>query len=124
MSKTFWDHPIETIEKVLHIRRQIEALERNLNEIYSGTVPHVTSKKVDGRNEKRSAVTHAKMADAQNARWVKKNAASPAAPAVEAAKQERVARAASQETNAAAENARWSKKEMNRSVNPVNNLMI
>jgi hypothetical protein len=109
MSKTFWDHPIETIGKALHIRRQIEALERNLSEIYSGTVPHVTSKEVVGRKGKRSAATRAQMAGAQKARWVKKNGASPAAPAVEAARKKRVVGAAFQATNSAAENARWSK---------------
>ena len=124
MSKTFWDHPIETIEKALHIRRQIEALERNLSEIYSGTVPHGTSKEVDGRKGKRSAATRAKMAGAQKARWVKKNGASPAAPAAEAARKKRVVGAASQATKSAAENARWSKTQSNRSLNPVNNLMI
>jgi len=33
---SFWDHPIETIEKALHIRRRIEALQKSINEILGG----------------------------------------------------------------------------------------
>jgi hypothetical protein len=112
MPNSFWDHPIETIEKALSIRKQIEALQETLNKIYGGKAPAVTgtaavvrrgrgrprktavvatpSAKVDGRKAPRSAATRAKMAAAAKARWaakkgVAKASAKSAAPATTAA---------------------------------------
>jgi hypothetical protein len=89
MSTSIWDHPIATIEKAIHIRKQIEALKSSLAGILGGTetgigkvakrrgrpakVSSVESPaaKVDGRKGKRSAATIAKMKAAQKARWAK-----------------------------------------------------
>jgi len=86
---SFWDLPIATLEKALHLRRQIEALQKTEQDIMGGVssvnavakrrgrpsktapVTPVTVKK-DGRTGKRSAATIAKMkAAAQRARWAK-----------------------------------------------------
>ena len=34
---SFWDHPIATLEKALHIRKQIEALKQSVEDIMGGT---------------------------------------------------------------------------------------
>ncbi len=85
-SFSFWDHPIATLEKALHLRKQIEALNSSLAEIMGGSSSvgkrrgrppkaapvALTTAKVDGRKGKRSAATRAKMAAAQKARWAAK----------------------------------------------------
>ena len=123
MSKSFWDHPIETIEKALHIRKQIEALKQSLNELYGdGTQPLVVETPIratDGRKGKRSAATRAKMKAAQQARWAKKKGLSVA----KAAKKRRVVSKASRAKMAAAQRARWSKKRIDAAVNMPNKLI-
>ena len=128
-SLSFWDHPIETIEKALSLRKQIEALKKTVANILgggeSGTVkvakrrgrppkaasaPSVTAK-VDGRKAKRSPATIAKMKAAAKARWAKKKGVSPA-PAETAAKAPKKNRTMSPEGRAriaAAQRARWAK---------------
>ena len=77
MATSFWNHPIETIEKALHIRKQIQALEEHLNEMLGGdpALPLPFQLVKDGRKGKRSAATRAKMVAAAKARWAKKSAA-------------------------------------------------
>lgn len=113
MSKSFWEHPIETIEKALHVRKQIEALEANLREIYgNGRQPLSSEKPVpatkDGRKGKRSPATIAKMKAAQQARHAKKKGAAPSA--VQSAKKKRTFSAKSRAKMAAAAKARWAKR--------------
>lgn len=36
MTNSFWNHPISTIEKALHIRKQIETIREHLDEIIDG----------------------------------------------------------------------------------------
>ena len=121
MSKSFWDHPIETIEKALHIRKQIEALKQSLNDTLAGNpeiqLPFFIKK--DGRKGKRSAATRAKMKAAQQARWAKKKGLSVA----KAAKKRRVVSKASRAKMAAAQRARWSKKRIDAAVNMPNKLI-
>jgi hypothetical protein len=119
MSTSFWDHPIETIEKALQIRKQIEALRESLSEIYNGAgkrASGVSGKKVDGRKGKRSAAVRAKMVAAQRARWAKKHGKTPVGKAeVKAeAKGPRKKRTMSPEARAkiaAAQRARWAKQK-------------
>jgi hypothetical protein len=123
MSTSFWDHPVETIEKALHLRKQIEALQAELSEIYSGAVQPVATKKADGRRGKRSPAARAKMAAAQKARWAKKRGAAPASPVPKAPKKKRTFSAATRKKMAAAAKARWAKKKIAPLLNPPNNLV-
>jgi hypothetical protein len=98
MSKSFWDHPVETIEKALDIRKRIESLQRSLNEMLGGDaqLPLPFFMVRDGSDLKRSAA---------KARKAKKKAAAK----VEKAK--RVASKASGKKTAAAQKARWTKQK-------------
>jgi len=137
---SFWDHPIETLEKALHIRKQIEALKASLRELYGdGTQPLAKETpapavkvakrrgrprkntsaapvpaKVDGRKGKRSAATIAKMAAAQKARWKKVHGESKpaAAPAVKGPKTKRVVSKASKARMSAGQRARRTKEKI------------
>ena len=127
MTKSFWDHPIETIEKALHIRKQIEALQESLRELYGdGRQPLSVEKSTpskDARMGKRSAATRAKMKAAQQARWAKKKGVSTPAPVAKTAKKKRVVSKASRAKMAAAQRARWSKKRIDAAVNMPNKLI-
>jgi hypothetical protein len=107
MSKSFWDHPIETIEKALHIRKEIESLHASLREIYGDVTQPLSVEKAapsvrDGRKGKRSAATRAKMAASQKARWEKKKSS----PAVKTPKRKRVVSAVSRKKPAAGKRGR------------------
>jgi hypothetical protein len=96
-SFSFWDHSIETLEKAINLRKQIEALKKTVEaimggkEIGNGKVAkrrgrppksasvESTTAKVDGRKGKRSAAARAKMAAAQKARWARKRGEAKAA---------------------------------------------
>jgi len=110
MSKSFWDHPIETIEKALHIRKQIEALKASLNDMLGGDpelpLPFLTV--TDVRKGKRSPAVRAKMAAAQKARWAKKKSS----PVVGAPRKKRVVTASSRAKMAAAQRARRTKEKI------------
>ncbi len=135
---SIWDHPIETLEKALHIRKQIEALKSSLAAFYGdgarrltrGTaapVAHVAKRrgrppknvsvvtvpaKVDGRKGKRSAAARARMAAAQKARWAKKRgvATSIATPTIKSpTKKRRTMSPEGRARIAAAQKARWAK---------------
>jgi hypothetical protein len=144
MSKSFWDHPIATIEKALHIRKQIEALQATLASILGGGTeagngkvakrrgrPPKTSlvksatSKVDGRKGKRSAATIARMKAAQRARWARKNGASsaPDKSVVKGTAKKRKFSAESRAKMAAAQKARWAKKKIDADVTMPNNLV-
>jgi len=113
-TSSIWDHPIETIEKALHIRKQIEALKKSLSAIFGdGTQPlSVESSKPvvkDGRKGKRSAATIAKMKAAQKARWAKKNGTIPAAEPVAKTGKKRTMSPEGRARIAAAQKARWAR---------------
>jgi hypothetical protein len=104
-SDSFWNHPIETIEKALHIRKQIAALEEGLKDLFAGKTfsstaapaadapkrrgrppgkrtmsPEARAKIVaapakKGRKGGMSAAGRARIAAAQKLRWSKVNAA-------------------------------------------------
>ncbi len=117
-----------TIEKALHIRKQIEALKSSLIGIMGGqqvgngkvarrrgrppktaSVESPTTS-VDGRKGKRSAATIAKMKAAQKARWAKKVGATPAAAEpVAKARKKRTMSPEGRARIAAAQKARWAK---------------
>jgi hypothetical protein len=129
MSTSFWDHPIETLEKALRIRKQIEALKAQLTKIYGdGTQPLSSEKPAstkDGRKGKRSAATIAKMKAAQHARWAKKRGVSstPVKSAGKETKKRRKFSAASRKRMAAAQKARWAKKKLDATVSMPNQLI-
>jgi leucyl aminopeptidase (aminopeptidase T) len=72
----FLTHPIETLEKALHLRRQIDQLNKSLKELIGPTsaslleVQPEPAPKRRGRR-KMSAASKAKIAAAQRARWAK-----------------------------------------------------
>ena len=126
MPASIWDHPIETIEKALHIRKQIEVLEAKLREIYGdGRQPLFTEKPAsgvkDGRKGKRSPATIAKMKAAQQARWAKNKGAAPSP--VKATKKKHKFSAESRAKMAAAQKARWAKKKIDADVTMPNQLV-
>ena len=126
-SFSFWDHPIEALEKALDLRKQIEALRKTVADIMGGqetghgkvakrrgrpanTAP-VTAK-VDGRKGKRSAATRAKMAAAAKARWAaKKGGLSHPAPGVVVipSRKRKVMSPEARARIAVAQRARWAK---------------
>jgi hypothetical protein len=71
----FLNHPIETLERALHIRRQIDQLNEALKELFGPTpismaALNIMQPKRRGRR-KMSAAARAKIAAAQRARWAK-----------------------------------------------------
>ena len=105
---------LATIEKALHIRKQIEALQASLNSLYSGEKEQLPAKPTDGRKGKRSAATIAKMAAAQKARWRKKHRLSTETiasdPVAKGEKKKRTMSPEAREKIAAAQRARWAKR--------------
>ena len=70
------DISLDSLEKALSIRRQIETLERRLAGLLGRTVsPHTTTGK--GRGRHMSAATRAKIAAAARRRWAKRKAGQP-----------------------------------------------
>jgi len=119
MSNSIWDHPIETIEKALHIRKQIVALQSSLDQILAELKGDVRVKNSDRRRNKRSAATRAKMAAAQRARWAKKKSA----PAIKTPRKKRVVSKTSRANMAAAQRARRSKEKIDPLLNAGTNLV-
>jgi hypothetical protein len=72
---SFLNHPIATLEKALHIRKQIAALERALQDVMGPTPPSLggIQTTVPKRKGKRtmSTAAKAKIANAQRLRWAK-----------------------------------------------------
>ena len=76
-SPAFWDHPIETLEEALSLRRQIEGLQRKLSQALGGAkaaVSEVVSGKAKGEaaaggRRRMSPATLARMRAAQQKRW-------------------------------------------------------
>ena len=114
MTKSFWAHPIETIERALHIRKQIEALQQNLRDLYGdGNQPLFVEEAApakDGRKGKRSAATRAKMKAAQQARRAKKD--STAAKPVKFPKAKRIVSKAARAKMSAGQRARRTKEKI------------
>jgi hypothetical protein len=115
----FLNHPIESLERALHIRKQISALEKALQEVMGSSPAPVVAKdaapKRRGRR-KMSAEARAKIANAQRLRWAKSKGlesgtlAGPleAAP-VAKTKRKRGMSAAGRARIAAAQKLRWAK---------------
>jgi len=83
---SFLNHPIDTLEKALHIRRKIDQLNEAMKELF-GLTPAIHAREAQelasteptkrrGRR-KMSATSCTKMAAAQKARWAKKNGEKP-----------------------------------------------
>jgi len=71
----FINHPIETLEKALHIRKQIDALREGLTALFTGYPPASAAAQLvsSRRKGKRtmSAAARAKIAAAQRLRWAR-----------------------------------------------------
>jgi len=82
---TFWNHPVEQLEKALNIRKQIASLQENLSSIFGDRLPSlsVTKATTAQRKGKRtmSPEARARIAAAQKARWARSKGGSVAAPA-------------------------------------------
>jgi len=117
-SDSFWNHPIETLEKALHLRKQIESLQQTLSELFGGHPPSLAGTqtapaKVKGKRTM-SAAARNKIAAAQKARWAKSKGAKAEAPIEETAAPVAKAKkggmsAAGKARIAAAQKARWAK---------------
>ncbi len=116
---SFWNHPIEKLEKALQIRKQIAALQDALGKVFGGaTQPAAAPKTSPKRKGKRtmSPEARAKIAAAQKTRWAKikkrKPATAPvpakAAPAAKTRKKGGMS-AEGRARVAAAQKARWAK---------------
>jgi len=105
-SRSFWEHPIETLEEALHIRKQIAALEEKLDSIFIITPPSLAALPVKRGRKGMSAAGRARIAAAQRARWAKVKGTSPA-PAPKPAKKKGGISAEGRARIAAAQRARW-----------------
>lgn len=76
--KSFWDHPIATIEEALHIRKQIDVLQARLNKLVGGAVTVITPLKLKGKKIS-SPQTRERMGAGQRARRAKVKGRSAAA---------------------------------------------
>jgi hypothetical protein len=123
----FLNHPIETLERALHIRKQIAALEKALQEVIGSTPPSLAGIQRSGpkRSGKRtmSPEARAKIANAQRLRWAKSKGLESATLAgpVEAASASKTKKkggisAAGRARIAAAQKARWAKVKAGKSV--------
>lgn len=128
MSHSILDIPIATLQKVLALREQIEALKAAEQQILGGDAPVVTLvAKRRGRPPKSvpspapaalvlkakrrtfTAESRAKMAAAQKARWAKKNGTAPTAVEAPVLKKKRTMSPEARARIAAAQKARWAK---------------
>src|SRR5438067_11990963 len=70
-SNSFWDHPIETLEQALSLRKKIEGLQRKLGKTL-GNTSQALSQAVTGKKKKRmSPAARARISAAAKARWAK-----------------------------------------------------
>jgi hypothetical protein len=126
----FLNHPIETLEKALHIRKQIAALEKALQEVMGPTPPSLAGIQSSGhkRRGKRtmSPEARAKIANAQRLRWAKSKgleSATLAGPVdtapVSKTKKKGGMSAAGRARIAAAQKARWAKVKAKKSTTAV-----
>ena len=129
-SSPFLDLPVETLEKALNLRKEIEVLKDSLagimesggSSVGNGIIPRHRGRpskavftesaadKVDGRKGKRSAATRARMAAAQKARWAAKSGEASAVspePTVKALRKKRTMSPEARAKIAAAQRARW-----------------
>ena len=86
--ESFLNHPIETLEKALHLRKRIAELEEVLREVFGPTPPSLggiqTTDPVTKGKRTMSPAARARIAEAQKLRWAKSKgfeAAPAAAPA-------------------------------------------
>jgi hypothetical protein len=115
----FLNHPIETLERALHIRKQIAALEKALKEVMGHTPPSLAGMQASApeRRSRRtmSAEARAKISEAQKLRWAKSKgfesapSAVPAPAPVVKAKKRGGMSAEGKARIAAAQKARWAK---------------
>ena len=115
----FLSHPIEALERALHLRKQIAALEKTLKEVFGPTPPSLAGIQttVPKRKGKRtmSAEAKARISEAQKLRWAKSKgfeSAESAVPVKAAAAKTRKKggmSAAGRARIAAAQKARWAK---------------
>jgi len=111
-SKSFWDHPIETIEEALSIRKQIASLQEKLNALFGNEVSSAAAhlvKAVKKRTRTMSAEARKRIASAQRARWAKVKGDTVAKAVSSSARKKRTLSPEAREKMAAAARARWAK---------------
>ena len=110
----FLSHPIATLERALHIRKQIDQLNEALREIFGPTsaslleVQPTTTPKRRGKR-RMSAEAKARIAAAQRARWAKQKGMIILGPSPVAKKKRGGMSAEGRARIAAAQKARWAK---------------
>jgi hypothetical protein len=83
-SKSFWDHPIDTIEEALSIRKQIAALQNKLSSLFGNHAPSLSGIQKTAKRTM-SAAGRARIAAAAKLRWAKIKGTAPK-PAVKSHK--------------------------------------
>jgi len=102
------DLSVQQLRHAASLKEQIEALEKELNQLLGSTVEPVAVK-IPKKKGGMSAAGRAKVAAAQKARWAKVKAAKPAVKAAKPAKKKFTMSAASKAKISAAAKARWAK---------------
>jgi hypothetical protein len=82
-SKSFWDHPIATIEEALSLKKQIAALQEKLGSLFGsddGEKPKTKTISKKGGKRTMSVEARERIAAAQRARWAKSKGTPTVAP--------------------------------------------
>jgi hypothetical protein len=117
---SFWEHPIDRLEKALSIRKQIAALQNKLGSLFSGDdAPAATPRARKGGRRRMSPAARARIAAAQRERWAKQKGATIAtldgsvtASSVSPRKRgKRTMSPEARERIAAAQRARWARRK-------------
>ncbi|MEO7932315.1 MAG: hypothetical protein ABIT76_04060 [Chthoniobacterales bacterium] len=83
-SSSFWNHSVEKIEEVLHLRKQIDLLQAKLSKLVDGTVEAITPTKTKRRKtggRKAKAAIAPKSEPVKKAKTRKKGGMTPEAKA-------------------------------------------
>lgn len=114
-SKSFWDHPVETIEEALSIKKQIASLQAKLGSIFGGDsspAADASPGRKAGGKRTFSEASRKKMAAAQRARWANRGGETASAGNTSSAPKKRGRKPMSPEARARiaeAQRARWAK---------------
>ena len=113
-SESFWDHPIESLEQALSIKKQIAALQEKLGSLFGSHPPSLSGVQTKTKGKRTmSASARARIAAAQRARWAKKKGTAVPAKAVKNPKKKGKMSAQGRANIIAAQKARWAKAKKN-----------
>jgi hypothetical protein len=107
-SNSFWDHPIETLEEALSVRKQIHALQEKLSTLFGDHPPSLSGIQKTSKRTM-SAAGRAKIRAAAKARWakIKGTAAKTSVNGVKSLKKKSKMSSETRAKLAAAMKARW-----------------